>query len=119
MYPIQDIVSPSSELAIITSVFGIIALSILLFGSLLARLTNMFKREKDYVDEPELEDDRDSAEICMDYDELYEKACEIGESFGEISISMLQRHFMIGYKEAEKILKRMEWDGLVGPPPKK
>jgi len=120
MYPIQDIVSPSSELAIITSVFGIIALSILLFGSLLARLKNMFKREKGYVDEPELdENDRDSAEICMDYDELYEKVCAFAESQGEISISLLQYQFKIGYNRAAQLIKAMEQDGLIGPPVRK
>jgi len=117
MYTIKYIVSPSSELAIIAAVFGIIALSILLLGKLLPRLRNMFKREKDYVDEPELDDKiSESAEISMGYDELYEKACEFVESQGEISISLLQYQFKIGYNRALQLMGSMERDGLIGPP---
>lgn len=115
MHTIKCIVSPSSKLAIIAAVFGIIALSILLFGSLFARLKNMFKREKDFLEEPELDDDNnsESAEISMNYDELYEKACEFAEPQGEISISVLQQHFGIAYNKAARLIADMEKDGYI------
>lgn len=49
-------------------------------------------------------------------DEMYQKAVDIGESTGEVSISSIQRRLKIGYNRAARIMELMEEDGLVGPP---
>jgi S-DNA-T family DNA segregation ATPase FtsK/SpoIIIE len=49
-------------------------------------------------------------------DEMYQKAIEIGETTGEVSISFIQRRLKIGYNRAARIMELMEEDGLVGPP---
>ncbi|MEW6586004.1 MAG: DNA translocase FtsK, partial [Nitrospirota bacterium] len=49
-------------------------------------------------------------------DEMYQKAVEMGEMTGEISISQIQRRLKIGYNRAARIMELMEEDGLVGPP---
>lgn len=51
-----------------------------------------------------------------DRDELYLKAVELGETLGEISISLIQRKLKIGFNRAARIMELMEKDGLVGPP---
>jgi DNA segregation ATPase FtsK/SpoIIIE, S-DNA-T family len=49
-------------------------------------------------------------------DELYQKAVDIGETTGEVSISSIQRRLKIGYNRAARIMELFEEDGLVGPP---
>lgn len=49
-------------------------------------------------------------------DEMYQKAIEIGEMTGEVSISSIQRRLKIGYNRAARIVELMEEDGLIGPP---
>ncbi|ACI21993.1 MULTISPECIES: DNA translocase FtsK [Thermodesulfovibrio] len=49
-------------------------------------------------------------------DELYEAVIEYATQAGEISISLIQRRFKIGYNRAARIMDLLEEDGLVGPP---
>lgn len=49
-------------------------------------------------------------------DELYEDVIEYARQTGEISISLIQRKFKIGYNRAARIMDILEEDGLVGPP---
>lgn len=49
-------------------------------------------------------------------DELYEQVIEYATQTGEISISLIQRKFKIGYNRAARIMDLLEQDGLVGPP---
>lgn len=49
-------------------------------------------------------------------DELYEQVIEYATQTGEISISLIQRKFKIGYNRAARIMDLLEEDGLVGPP---
>lgn len=49
-------------------------------------------------------------------DELYEAVIEYAKQAGEISISLIQRKFKIGYNRAARIMDLLEEDGLVGPP---
>ncbi len=51
-----------------------------------------------------------------DSDELYEKVIELGETLGEISISLIQRRFKIGFNRAARLMELLERDGFVGPP---
>lgn len=56
------------------------------------------------------------AEADGDRDELYQKAIQMAESTGEVSISAIQRRLKVGYNRAARIMELMEEDGLVGPP---
>lgn len=58
----------------------------------------------------------DEDEKYAERDEMYQKAIEIGETTGEVSISFIQRRLKIGYNRAARIMELMEEDGLVGPP---
>jgi S-DNA-T family DNA segregation ATPase FtsK/SpoIIIE len=49
-------------------------------------------------------------------DELYDKVIELGETLGEISISLIQRRFKIGFNRAARLMELLERDGYVGPP---
>lgn len=61
-------------------------------------------------------DEADDEEKFAERDEMYQKAVEIGEATGEVSISFIQRRLKIGYNRAARIMELMEEDGLVGPP---
>jgi S-DNA-T family DNA segregation ATPase FtsK/SpoIIIE len=61
-------------------------------------------------------DEKDADERSDERDELYQRAVELGESTGEVSISSIQRRLKIGYNRAARIMEMMEEDGLVGPP---
>lgn len=52
----------------------------------------------------------------LESDELYEKVIELGETLGEISISLIQRRFKIGFNRAARLMELLERDGFVGPP---
>lgn len=52
----------------------------------------------------------------VERDELYEEVIEYASQVGEISISLIQRRFKIGYNRAARIMDLLEEDGLVGPP---
>jgi S-DNA-T family DNA segregation ATPase FtsK/SpoIIIE len=62
-----------------------------------------------------LDESADEAQYA-ERDELYQRAIEIGETTGEVSISFIQRRLKIGYNRAARIMELMEEDGLVGPP---
>lgn len=49
-------------------------------------------------------------------DELYQQVIEYATQTGEISISLIQRKFKIGYNRAARIMDLLEQEGLVGPP---
>lgn len=49
------------------------------------------------------------------YDELVPEACRLFIENGQASISMLQRHFRIGYTRAARIIDELEELGYVGP----
>ncbi|MFQ5646044.1 MAG: DNA translocase FtsK [bacterium] len=49
------------------------------------------------------------------YDKMYDEAPEFAVQSGEVSVSMIQRRFRIGYNRAANIVEQMERDGIVGP----
>jgi S-DNA-T family DNA segregation ATPase FtsK/SpoIIIE len=49
-------------------------------------------------------------------DELYEDALALVREMDRASVSMLQRHFRIGYTRAARLIDIMEDEGLIGPP---
>lgn len=50
-----------------------------------------------------------------EYDQLYDQAVQVLLEKGQISTSMVQRVFRIGYNRAARIVETMEREGLVGP----
>ncbi|MGD9210563.1 MAG: DNA translocase FtsK 4TM domain-containing protein [Desulfobacteraceae bacterium] len=50
-----------------------------------------------------------------EYDERYDDAVSLVTTTRQASISMIQRHFRIGYNRAARIVEVMEQEGIVGP----
>ncbi|MCK4651023.1 DNA translocase FtsK [Candidatus Babeliales bacterium] len=48
-------------------------------------------------------------------DELYPQILEFLKGRDEISISMLQRYYRIGFNRSAKIIERLEFDGVIAP----
>jgi S-DNA-T family DNA segregation ATPase FtsK/SpoIIIE len=48
-------------------------------------------------------------------DELYEQVRELLKTTDEISISMIQRHYRIGFNRSARLIERLELDGLLAP----
>ena len=48
-------------------------------------------------------------------DELYGNVLELIRSMDEISISMIQRHYRIGFNRSARLIERLELDGLIAP----
>jgi len=48
-------------------------------------------------------------------DELYDDVLMLLETTNEISISMIQRHFRIGFNRSARLVEKLEMDGLVAP----
>ena len=57
----------------------------------------------------------DKKEIDMEEEMLYEEVKRVVIESGEASATFLQRHFIIPYNRACRILKQLEMDGVVGP----
>ncbi len=50
-----------------------------------------------------------------EYDPIWDQAVEFVSHLDEVSISLLQRKFKIGYNRAAKIIEKMEEEEIVGP----
>lgn len=48
-------------------------------------------------------------------DELYPALTELIKTMGEISISMIQRHYRIGFNRSARLIEKLELDGLIAP----
>jgi S-DNA-T family DNA segregation ATPase FtsK/SpoIIIE len=48
-------------------------------------------------------------------DELYARAVELVQSYGQASTSFLQRRLRVGYNRAARMIEMMQEDGIVGP----
>ena len=53
--------------------------------------------------------------LLLTEDPLLSQVIELGNNFGKLSTSILQRHFSIGYGRAARILDRMEALGYISP----
>lgn len=56
-----------------------------------------------------------STSVDEQEDELYESVIEFIKSIEEISISLLQRHYRIGFNRSARIIEKLELDGLIAP----
>jgi len=62
-----------------------------------------------------VEDDSPIVPKCIIVDEeIFELAIELGNEYGVISASKLQRVFRIGYNRASRIMDRLEDEGYLG-----
>lgn len=52
----------------------------------------------------------------MTEDELYSNAVELAFEFDTISTSLLQRKLSIGYGKAERLIDRLEEEGIISAP---
>jgi S-DNA-T family DNA segregation ATPase FtsK/SpoIIIE len=50
-----------------------------------------------------------------DLDKKYAEVLEFVKEIGQVSISMIQRKFRIGYNRAARLVERMEREGIIGP----
>ncbi len=64
------------------------------------------------VEEAEMDSDDDAMEGV---DDLYDEAVKLVRGRNKASISMLQRHFRIGYTRSARLIDLMEERGVVGP----
>ena len=64
------------------------------------------------VEEAEMDIDDDAMEGV---DDLYDEAVKLVRGRNKASISMLQRHFRIGYTRSARLIDLMEERGVVGP----
>lgn len=61
------------------------------------------------------EDSVGFAEDSEDYDERYDEILDYISSLKEVSASLLQRRFSLGYPRAARIIEKFESEGVVGP----
>ncbi|KAB2861730.1 MAG: hypothetical protein F9K46_08050, partial [Anaerolineae bacterium] len=64
------------------------------------------------VEDAEMDSDDDALEGV---DDLYDEAVKLVRGRNKASISMLQRHFRIGYTRSARLIDLMEERGVVGP----
>ena len=79
-----------------------------------ARLASFLRKQgKPDYNETITEDDKATAAVDFERDELYDQAARIVVSSGQASISYLQRRLRIGFSRAARLVDMMEVDGLV------
>lgn len=80
------------------------------------RLTHHLRQQQqvDYVDLNEQLATSSLQEGLFD-DELYDDVCEFIKMIDEISISLLQRKYRIGFNRSARIIEKLELDGLIAP----
>ena len=81
------------------------------------RLTNYLREQRaaTYLDINEaLRVERKGAQEDFE-DELYDEIREFIRSVDEISISLLQRRYRIGFNRSARLIEKLEMEGLVAP----
>ncbi|NDD55516.1 hypothetical protein EBZ39_16905, partial [bacterium] len=48
-------------------------------------------------------------------DDLYGQVCDFVRGLDEISISMLQRQYRIGFNRSARLIEKLETDGIIAP----
>ena len=81
-----------------------------------ARLASFLRKQgKPSYNESITAEEKTSAAVEMERDDLYDEASRIVVSSGQASISYLQRRLRIGFSRAARLVDMMEMDGLVSP----
>ena len=60
-------------------------------------------------------EDRSGSDHDADQDEMYDQIVEFVSSVKEVSASLLQRRFKLGYPRAARLIEILEKEGVVGP----
>ena len=72
------------------------------------------QREPDYLDLKQVcQEDR--AQCDEQQDVMYQEVCQFLQEIDEVSISLLQRRFRIGYNRSARIIDMLESQGLIAP----
>lgn len=72
------------------------------------------QRPTDYLDLKQVHSE-DRASFDSEQDEMYEQVCQFLHEIDEVSISLLQRRFRIGYNRSARIIDMLEAHGLISP----
>ncbi|CAN5211293.1 hypothetical protein BH09DEP1_BH09DEP1_3990 [soil metagenome] len=72
------------------------------------------QRPSDYLDIKQVCHEDKSA-IDSEQDEMYEQVCTFLQEIEEVSISLLQRRFRIGYNRSARIIDMLEAQGIIAP----
>jgi S-DNA-T family DNA segregation ATPase FtsK/SpoIIIE len=72
------------------------------------------QRPSDYLDIKQVcQEDKSAVE--SEQDEMYEEVCKFLQEIEEVSISLLQRRFRIGYNRSARIIDMLEAQGIIAP----
>lgn len=72
------------------------------------------QRPSDYLDIKQVcHEDRSAVE--SEKDEMYDEVCRFLQEIEEVSISLLQRRFRIGYNRSARIIDMLEAEGIIAP----
>ena len=72
------------------------------------------QRPSDYLDIKQVcQEDRSA--VDSEQDEMYEEVCKFLQEIEEVSISLLQRRFRIGYNRSARIIDMLEAQGIIAP----
>ena len=72
------------------------------------------QRPSDYLDLKQVYSE-DRAQADAEQDEMYGQICQYLQEIDEVSISLLQRRFRIGYNRSARIIDMLESRGLIAP----
>ena len=72
------------------------------------------QRPTDYLDLKQMHSE-DRTAFDSEQDEMYEQVCQFLNEIEEVSISLLQRRFRIGYNRSARIIDMLEAQGLIAP----
>ena len=72
------------------------------------------QRPSDYLDLKQICDE-DRVSTDYEQDMMYEQICQFIQEIDEVSISLLQRRFRIGYNRSARIIDMLESQGLISP----
>ena len=81
------------------------------------RLTNAIREQRapQYLDLNEVLKQTAQRQEVTDQDDLYPQLLELVKATDEISISMIQRHYRIGFNRSARLIERLEMDGILAP----
>lgn len=73
------------------------------------------QRPSDYLDIKQVCHEDKTAALESEKDEMYDEVCRFLQEIEEVSISLLQRRFRIGYNRSARIIDMLEAEGIIAP----